>query len=66
MHLDRSNKAAEDRTKQGTNMGWTMGFTAFFACGTLAAEPTWPAAFGVAAVSAMVAVVCCAVLKKVY
>lgn len=53
-----------ERTKQVTVAGWTAGMTAFFAVGVVAASPTWPAAIGVAAVAAMVAVVCYFILKR--
>jgi dipeptide/tripeptide permease len=55
---------AEERTKQVSVAGWTAGLTAFFACCTLAESPTWPMAFGVAAVAAMVAVVCYFILGR--
>jgi dipeptide/tripeptide permease len=47
-----------------TVAGWTAGLTAFFACLALGQAPTWPMAFGVAAVAAMVAVVCYFILKR--
>lgn len=53
-----------ERTKQVTVAGWTAGMTAFFAVGAVTASPSWPAAIGVAAVSAMVAVVCYFILKR--
>jgi dipeptide/tripeptide permease len=53
-----------ERTKQVTVAGWTAGLTAFFACLALGQAPTWPMAFGVAAVAAMVAVVCYFILKR--
>ena len=61
-------EAAQDldgeRTKQVTVAGWTAGLSAFFACIALSQAPTWPMAFGVAAVAAMVAVVCYFILKR--
>jgi hypothetical protein len=55
---------ASERTKQVSVAGWTAGFSAFFACIALSQSPTWPMAFGVAAVAAMVAVVCHSILKR--
>jgi len=54
-----------ERTKQVTVAGWTAGMTAFFACGTLGVSSTWPVAFGIAALAAMVAVVCYFIVKGV-
>ncbi len=54
----------EERTKQVTVAGYTAGVSAFFAVGGLTLQPTWPVAFGVAALAAMVAVVCYFILKK--
>ena len=56
--------AAAERTKQVTVAGWTAGVTGFFALGSLAGSPSWPVAFGVAAVMAMVAGVCHFILKR--
>ena len=53
-----------ERTKQAGIAGWTGGLSAFFAAGALATNPTWPMAAGVAAVSAMVAVICHGILKR--
>jgi amino acid transporter len=59
------NKGNEtERTKQATVAGWTAGVSAFFALGTLAAQPAWPTAIGVAAVAAMVAAACYFILKR--
>jgi dipeptide/tripeptide permease len=44
--------------------GWTAGLTALFITGALSANPTWPMAFGAAAIAAMVATVCYFMLKK--
>jgi hypothetical protein len=52
-----------ERTKQVTVAGWTAGLTALFMCISLSQSPTWPMAFGVAAVAAMVSVVCYFILK---
>jgi hypothetical protein len=53
-----------ERTKQVSTAGWTAGLSAFFACVTLSQAPTWPMAFGVAAVAGMVAVVCYFILHR--
>ena len=53
-----------ERTKQVTVAGWTAGISAVLALTTLEGNPSWPAAFGVAVVMAMVAVVCHFILKK--
>jgi hypothetical protein len=53
-----------ERTKQVTVAGWTAGLSALFALGAVGTSPAWPTAFGVAAVSAMVAVVCYFILKR--
>jgi len=53
-----------ERTKQVTVAGWTAGLSAFFGCIALSQAPTWPMAFGVAAVAAMVAVVCYFILQR--
>ncbi len=55
---------ARERTKQASIVGWTGGLTAFFAVGALATNPTWPVAIGVAALAAMVAFICCGILKR--
>lgn len=52
------------RTKQVTVAGWTTGLTAFFGVGALAGNPSWPLAFGVAALAMMVAITCYFILKK--
>jgi hypothetical protein len=57
------NKGSE-RTRQVRVVGWAAGVSAAFAVVTLSMQPTWPVAFGVAAVEAMVAVVCCCILNK--
>ena len=53
-----------ERTKQVTVVGWVAGLSAFFSVATLTQSPTWPVAFGIAAIAAMVAVVCHAILKR--
>ncbi|HTH46263.1 MAG TPA: hypothetical protein VMB21_02005 [Candidatus Limnocylindria bacterium] len=53
-----------ERTKQVSTAGWTAGTTAFFGFLAVNQSPAWPTAFGVAAVSAMVAVVCLRMLKR--
>jgi dipeptide/tripeptide permease len=55
---------AGERTKQVTVAGWTVGLAALFMCIALSQSPTWPMAFGIAAVAAMVAVVCYYIVKK--
>jgi dipeptide/tripeptide permease len=55
--------AAKERVNRVSTAGWTAGLSALFACIVLGNSPTWPVAFGVAAVAAMVGVVCCAILK---
>lgn len=55
---------ARERTKQASIAGWTGGITAFFAVGALASTPTWPVAMGVAALAAMVAWICSAILRR--
>ena len=62
--LDSNKPLETERTKQVTVAGWTAGLSAFFALGALASSPTWPVAMGVAAVSAMVAVVCFSILNR--
>ena len=52
-----------ERTRQVTAAGYTAGVSAVVALVTLLYEPSWPVAFGVAAVAAMVAVVCFCMLK---
>jgi len=54
---------AETRANRMSTVGWTAGLSALFACVALGGSPTWPVAFGVAAVALMVAVVCVAILK---
>ena len=53
-----------ERTKQVLATGWTAGVFAVVACATLLYEPTWPVAFGIAAVAAMVAIVCFCMLRQ--
>ena len=53
-----------ERTKQVTVVGWLAGVFAVAAGITLINAPTWPAAFGIAAVAAMVTVICCYIVKK--
>jgi hypothetical protein len=43
--------------------GWTAGVSALAAAIALLNAPTWPVAFGVAAVAAMVTIVCRGILK---
>jgi hypothetical protein len=59
-----SNGNEAERTKQVRIAGWTAGVFALFAAITLNNAPTWPVAFGVAAIAAAVAVVCCCILKR--
>ena len=40
-----------ERTKQVTVFGWTAGVCALFASFTLINAPTWPVAFGIAAIA---------------
>ena len=54
---------ARERTRQAGIMGWTAGIIGIGAAVALADHPTWPCAAGVAAVAAMVAFVCRAILK---
>jgi len=61
---DVKNPGDAERTKQVTVVGWTAGLSAFFAVGALASSPTWPVAIGIAAIAAMVAVICMAILKR--
>ena len=56
--------ADAERTKQVTVVGWTAGLSAFFAVGALASNPSWPMAFGVVAIAAMVATACYFMLRK--
>ena len=53
-----------ERTKQVTVVGWVAGLSAFFAATTLFQSPTWPMAFGIAAIAAMVTMVCYFILKR--
>ena len=53
-----------ERTKQVTVVGWTAGISAVAAFSTLEMQPTWPVAFGVAAIAAMVGVTCYCILKR--
>jgi hypothetical protein len=59
-----NNNDDAERTKQVTVAGYTAGVSAFFALGCLGVSSSWPTAFGVAAVSAMVAVTCYFILKR--
>jgi len=52
------------RIKEVTVVGWLAGVFAVSAGITLTNAPTWPVAFGLAAVAAMVTVICCYVVKK--
>jgi hypothetical protein len=47
-----------------TVVGWVAGLSAFFSGIALTQEPTWPVAFGIAAVAAMVTIVCCSILRR--
>jgi hypothetical protein len=58
------NSGDGERTKQVTVAGWTAGISAVAALGTLEMQPTWPVAFGVASIAAMVAVACYCILKR--
>ncbi len=58
-----SAEAEKADAQRVSTAAWTAGMTAFFAAGALAGVPTWPTAFGVAAICAMVAVVCLRILK---
>lgn len=62
--LNQSSNANEERTKQVTVAGYTAGTSVFFLALVIGSEPTWPAAFAVAALAAMVAVVCYHILKR--
>jgi len=53
-----------ERTNQVTVVGWSAGLTAFFCAYTVANAPIWPVAFGVAALAAMVTVICCYILRR--
>lgn len=55
---------ARERTRQAGIVGWTVGLTAIVAVSALARHPTWPFAFGVAGVAAMVGFVCHSILKR--
>ena len=57
-------EAEKERTKQMSTAGWTAGTTAFFGFNAVALSPTWPTAFGVAAICAMVAFVCLRIIKR--
>ena len=59
-----SKNADAERTKQVTVAGWTAGVSALFAAGALINQPTWPVAIGVAALSAIVAAVCCFMVRR--
>jgi hypothetical protein len=61
--VDAAQNVAEERTNRLSTVGWTAGLSALFACVALGSSPTWPVAFGVAAVALMVAVVCVAIIK---
>jgi hypothetical protein len=54
---------AKSRADRMSTVGWTAGLSALFACCALGNSPTWPVAFGVAAVAFMVGVVCVAIMK---
>jgi hypothetical protein len=55
---------ARERTEQVSTAGWTGGLSVFFAAGALTANPTWPVAVGVAALAAMIAVICHGILRR--
>lgn len=57
-------EAETERTQQVTVAGWTAGLSALFGFIAIASEPAWPTAFGAAAISAMVAVVCLRIVKR--
>ena len=54
----------KERTQQVSTAGWTAGTCAFFGFLALEQSPAWPTAFGVAAVCAMVTVVCLRIVKR--
>lgn len=58
------NHGEEERTRQVRVAGWTVGVIAVASAMTLNNEPTWPVAFGVTAIAAATAVVCCCILKR--
>ncbi len=60
---DAAKDLAKTRADRMSTVGWTAGLSALFACVALGGSPTWPVAFGVAAVALMVAVVCIAIMK---
>ncbi len=53
-----------ERTKQVTVFGWTAGVCAFFAGFTLINAPTWPVAFGIAAIAVTGAFVFSTIFKR--
>jgi Flp pilus assembly protein TadB len=53
-----------ERTKQVTAVSWLAGIFAVVAGITLVNEPSWPVAFGLAAVAVMVTMVSGYILKK--
>ena len=54
----------KERTKQVEFAAWTAGLTALLGVGIFATNSSWPTAFGVATLSAMVTIVCYFILKK--
>ncbi len=55
---------AREHTKQASVVGWTAGLSVFFSVPALFMTPEWPVAAGVAALAAMVAFVCRAILNR--
>ena len=53
-----------ERTKQVSSVSWTTGIFVIFASITLINAPTWPVAFGVAALAVMVTIICGFMLKR--
>jgi hypothetical protein len=53
-----------EHTRQVKVAAWLAGVFAVVAAIGLANAPTWPVAFGIAALAAMVTVVCCSIAKK--
>ncbi len=59
------NKAAETgHATQVTVAGWTAGTSVFFLAILMGTADSWPTAFGVTALAAMVAFVCYFILKS--
>ncbi len=59
------NKSGDaERTKQVTVFAWTAGVCALFAGITLVNAPTWPVAFGIAAIAVVGAFVFSTIFKR--